>query len=64
MNASELSVLEAEARYHGERFALYRARRYGSRPTSEARFTGLERAAKLAAGRLAAARAVDNRPSR
>ena len=64
MNELELTLLEAEARYHCERFALYRARRYGSRPTSELRFRSLERAAKLATGRLAAARTADDPPSR
>ena len=43
-----IAILEAEARFHGERLALYRARRYGSRPTSEARFRQLTRASRLA----------------
>jgi hypothetical protein len=38
-----IAILEAEARFHGERLALYRSRRYGSRPTSGARFRGLKR---------------------
>jgi hypothetical protein len=56
MSSNELAVLEAEARFHRERVALYRARRYGSKPTSEVRYRELERAARLAAGRLAHAR--------
>ncbi|MFL5841186.1 MAG: hypothetical protein ACJ77Z_12130 [Thermoleophilaceae bacterium] len=61
MSPSELSLLEAEARFHRERFSVYRARRYGSRPTSEARFRELERAARLANGRLLHARAAAGR---
>ena len=52
-----LLVLEAEARFHRERLALYRARRYGSRPTSETRFRQLERACHFAEARLHDARA-------
>src|SRR5947207_5887917 len=32
MTLSSLALLEAEARFHRERLALYRARRYGGRP--------------------------------
>jgi hypothetical protein len=56
MPAQNVPHLEAEARFHRERLALYRARRYGGRPTSEARFRELERAARLANGRLLFAR--------
>ena len=56
MNDSALALLEAEARFHRERLALYRARRYGSRPTSEARFRELERASDTATARLLLAR--------
>jgi len=56
MSASDLTLLEADARFHRERLALYRARRYGGRPTSETRFRELERAADLANGRLLLAR--------
>ena len=49
-------LLEAEARFHRERLGLYRARRYGSRPTSEMRFRQLERASTLAEARLKHAR--------
>jgi len=47
-------ALQADARYHRERLALYRARRYGPRPTSEARFRELERAVARAEQRLRA----------
>jgi hypothetical protein len=53
-----IAILEAEARFHGERLALYRARRYGSRPTSEARFRQLTRASRLADECLRSARAA------
>ena len=56
MSTHDLAALEADARYHRERLAVYRARRYGSRPTSEARFKELERASRLASGRLEHAR--------
>ena len=45
---ASIAILEAEARFHGERLALYRARRYGSRPTSETRFRELTRASRRA----------------
>ena len=56
MTGTELAALEADARFHRERLALYRARRYSRRASSEARFQELERAAKLAEGRLLHAR--------
>lgn len=55
-SSSDLAALEADARFHRERLALYRARRYSSRPTSEARYQELERAEKLASSRLLHAR--------
>ena len=48
MDVQNLATLEAEARFHRERLALYRARRYGPRPTSEERFRQLERASEQA----------------
>jgi hypothetical protein len=51
-----IAILEAEARFHGERLALYRSQRYGSRPTSEARFRDLARASRLADEHLRSAR--------
>jgi hypothetical protein len=56
MTLSSLALIEAEARFHRERLALYRARRYGGRPTSEPRYRELERAAQRANGRLLLAR--------
>jgi hypothetical protein len=44
--------LEAEARYHRERYDLYRAKVYGPRPTSMARLRELERARDSAEARL------------
>lgn len=55
----ELEALRSDARYHGERYAIYRAKAYGQRPTSAARLEALERAATAARERLAnAERAV------
>lgn len=56
MTATGIALLEAEARFHRERLALYRARRYSGKPTSEARFRELVRAADIANGRLLLAR--------
>jgi hypothetical protein len=56
VTASDVALLEAEARFHRERLALYRARRYSGRPTSEARFRELLRQAERADGRLLLAR--------
>ena len=53
-----IAILEVEARFHGERLALYKARRWGSRPTSEARFRELTRASRRADEYLRRARAV------
>jgi hypothetical protein len=55
---ASIAILEAEARFHGERLALYKARRYGSRPTSEARFRELTRASRRADEYLRRARAA------
>ena len=52
-----IAILEAEARFHKERLALYKARRYGSRPTSEVRFRQLTRASQRADEYLRRARA-------
>jgi hypothetical protein len=52
----KIALLEADARFHRERLALYRARRYGSRPTSEMRFRQLERTSSVAERRLQLAR--------
>jgi hypothetical protein len=60
MDGSKIALLEADARFHRERLALYRARRYGSRPTSEMRFRELQRASRLADHRLQLARAGES----
>ena len=58
---SDLSDLEAQARYHRERLALYRARMQGSHPTSAARLDELVRAATAADDRLRTARRLADR---
>jgi hypothetical protein len=55
MTNAELERLVAEARYHRERLALYRARAYGSDTTTPARLRELERAAARAEQRLRSA---------
>ena len=52
-----LEALRADARYHRERYELYRARSYGMRPTSASRMRELERAQAQAEERLAQAEA-------
>lgn len=51
-----MADLEAEDRYHRERYALYRAKTYGPRPTSPARLRSLRLAAEVAERRLRHAR--------
>jgi hypothetical protein len=48
--------IEAQARYHRDRLALYRARMHSARPTSTARLAELERVATAADERLRSAR--------
>ncbi len=55
MPAPTLDDLRMDARYHRDRFALYRARALSSRPTSPVRMRELERAADRAEERLLAA---------
>ena len=55
---ASIALFEAEARFHGERLALYKARRYGSRPTNEARFRELTRASQRADEYLRRARSA------
>jgi hypothetical protein len=60
----DLEMLDAEARYHRDRLALYRARVYAHKPTSATRLRELERTAAAAGTRLAHARGPRNsRPS-
>ena len=50
--ARKIEELRAEARYRRERYDLYRAKMYGPRPTSMARFRELEREHQAAEARL------------
>jgi predicted nucleic acid-binding Zn-ribbon protein len=50
--AADIEQLRAEARYARERYDLYRAKMYGSRPTSMTRLRELEREHEGAEGRL------------
>jgi hypothetical protein len=52
----DLVQLEAEARYHRDRLALYRARAYSGRDTSDTRLRELERTSAAADERLRHAR--------
>jgi hypothetical protein len=49
---TDLPQLEAEARYHRDRLALYRARVVSARPTSPGRLRELERISAAADARL------------
>jgi hypothetical protein len=53
--APQLDDLRAEARYHRERYDLYRAKAYSLRPVRMARLRELERAHLAADARLHAA---------
>ena len=57
MPSDRLETLEAEARYHRERLALYRAKIYGGSLTSPTRLQELEREREFAEQRLRRARA-------
>lgn len=48
----QLADLRADARYARERYDLYRAKMYGSRPTSMTRLRELERTWEAADARL------------
>jgi hypothetical protein len=50
--AAELQRLEAEARYHRDKLALYRARTLSAHPTSPGRLRELERISAVADERL------------
>jgi hypothetical protein len=52
MPSPDMHDLLAEARYHRERFELYKAKLYGPRLTSPTRLRELERASRSAEGRL------------
>ncbi len=51
-DTDRIAELRADARYARERHELYRAKMYGSRPTSMTRLRELERVAEAAAARL------------
>lgn len=51
-DADHIADLRADARYARERYDLYRAKMYGSRPTSMTRLRELERATEAAESRL------------
>ena len=53
---ANLGDIEAQARYHRDPLALYRARMHGSQATSMVRLRELERAATAAEDRLRTAR--------
>lgn len=55
-SARRIEELEAEARYHRERYDLYRAKAYGPRATSPSRLRELELAHRAAESRLRQAR--------
>jgi hypothetical protein len=50
--APDLQELEAQARYHRDRLALYRARVLSAKPTSAARLRELQRTSAAADARL------------
>lgn len=56
-----IEQLRAEARYHQERYDLYKAKAYGPRPTSDSRLRELERAHRGADVRLRQALGGDHR---
>jgi hypothetical protein len=55
IEARRIDELRAEARYHRERYDLYRAKMQGARPTSLARLRELERSHQSADARLRSA---------
>ena len=57
-----LEELRAEARYHRDRFALYRQRRLTGKATTDTRYRELERSAASAQARLDRALARDRLP--
>lgn len=50
---ARVDELRAQARYHRERYDLYRAKTYGPRPTTLGRMRELEQACQSAEARLA-----------
>jgi len=62
-SSDRLEELRAAARYQRERLELYRARVYGSQPTSGVRLRELERANEFAEQRLRRAEGDSRQPS-
>jgi hypothetical protein len=52
MAGPSLDELRVTARYHRDRLALYRARAYSARPTTQMKLMELERSAQSAENRL------------
>jgi hypothetical protein len=63
-SSRRIDELQVEARYHRERYDLYRAKAYGPRATSPARVRELERACQAAEARLRHAEQEQAPPSR
>jgi hypothetical protein len=63
-SSRRIDELRVEARYHRERYDLYRAKVYGPRATSPARLRELERACEAADARLRHAEQEQAPPSR
>jgi hypothetical protein len=63
-SSRRIDELQVEARYHRERYDLYRAKAYGPRATSPARLRELERACQAAEARLRHADQEQAPPSR
>jgi hypothetical protein len=55
ISARRMEEMAAEARYHRDRYALYQAKSYSSRPTSPTRLRELERRHQGADSRLRSA---------
>jgi hypothetical protein len=64
MASPDMHDLLAEARYHRERYQLYKAKQYGPRLTSPTRLRELERASRSADTRLRMARAHNEKDAR
>jgi uncharacterized protein YPO0396 len=61
MSSRHLDDLRAQAQHARQRYDLYKAKVYGSRPTSPARMLELQRASEQAEARLRAAEAQERR---
>jgi hypothetical protein len=58
----QIEEMQAEARYHRERYDLYKAKAYGPSLTSEVRLNELERRSRGAESRLRAAEREKDAP--